>query len=121
MPASQAIVDTVADTNMKTVGEAAAFAMGQGFQNAVSHAKRIDAIAEVYLGQLVNTATSVDPVEAVAAAKLFKGESDSSLGSLLTILSAGQIGAKIGQTTPPETGAGGLANLAAILELLKAK
>lgn len=118
MPASQAIVDTVADTNMKTVGEAAAFAMGVLFNNHVSHSKRVDTIAEIYLGGLADKANSVDPVEAVAAAKLFKGESDSSLSSLLSALSGGQIGAKIGQTTPPETGWGALS---AVLEVLKAK
>lgn len=116
MPASPQIVDTVADTNMKTVGEAAAFAMGVLFNNQVSHAKRVDSIAEIYLGQLANIATSVDPVEAVAAAKLFKGEADSSVGSLLSYLAAGQIGGKIAQTTPPETG---WLSLVSVLESLK--
>lgn len=117
------VVDTISIENLKTVAGASAFAMaqvfqaqsqalGMQFQNATSHQNRLNLLAEAYVGRALTEAASVDPAEAVATAKLFKGESDSSLLSLLTALSGGQIGAKIGQSTPGDV-AGDIARLSA--------
>lgn len=94
------VKDALTIGNVKTVGEAASFAMASLFQHQVNHARRLDSLAEAHLGKVLNNFASVDPAEAVATAKLFKGEADSGLSSLLAQLSSGQVGAKIAQSTP---------------------
>ena len=94
------VVDALTIGNVKTVGEAASFAMASLFQHQVNHARRLDSLAEAHLGKVLNNFASVDPVEAVATSKLFKGESDSGISSLLAQLASGQIGAKVAQSTP---------------------
>ena len=94
------VKDALTIGNVKTVGEAASFAMASLFQHQVNHARRLDSLAEAHLGKVLNNFASVDPIEAVAAAKLFKGEADSGLSSLLAQLASGQVGAKIAQSTP---------------------
>lgn len=97
---SPQVVDALTIGNVKTVGEAASFAMASLFQHQVNHARRLDSLAEAHLGKVLNSFASVDPVEAVSAAKLFKGESDSGISSILAQLASGQIGAKVAQSTP---------------------
>jgi hypothetical protein len=94
------VVDALTIGNVKTVGESASFAMASLFQHQVNHARRTDSIAEAHLGKVLNNFASIDPTEAVATAKLFKGEADSGLSSLLAQLASGQIGAKTAQSTP---------------------
>ncbi len=94
------VVDALTIGNVKTVGEAASFGMASLFQHQVNHARRLDSLAEAHLGKVLNNFASVDPIEAVASAKLFKGESDSGISSILAQLGSGQIGAKIAQSTP---------------------
>ena len=94
------VVDALTIGNVKTVGEAASFAMASLFQHQVNHARRLDSVAEAHLGKVLNNFASVDPAEAVATAKLFKGEADSGISSLLAQLASGQIGAKTAQSTP---------------------
>lgn len=94
------VKDALTIGNVKTVAEAASFAMASLFQHQVNHARRLDSLAEAHLGKVLNNFASVDPAEAVATAKLFKGEADSGLSSLLAQLSSGQVGAKIAQSTP---------------------
>jgi len=115
-------LDTINNTNLKTIAESGAWTTAQKQANDISHAKRTDQLmevamqnlvghqqrlgmlAETYVGAQIITATSADPVEAVAVAKLFKGESDSAISSLLAQLASGQLGAKIAISTPPESG-----------------
>jgi len=97
---SPQVVDALTIGNVKTVGEAASFAMASLFQHQVNHARRLDSLAEAHLGKVLNSFASVDPIEAVSTAKLFKGESDSAISSLLAQLASGQVGAKIAQSTP---------------------
>ena len=94
------VVDALTIGNVKTVGEAASFAMASLFQHQVNHARRLDSLSEAHLGKVLNNFASVDPVEAVATSKLFKGEADSGISSLLAQLASGQIGAKTAQSTP---------------------
>ena len=94
------VVDALTIGNVKTVGEAASFAMASLFQHQVNHARRLDSVAEAHLGKVLNNFATVDPAEAVATAKLFKGEADSGISSLLAQLASGQIGAKVAQSTP---------------------
>ena len=94
------VVDALTIGNVKTIGEAASFAMASLFQHQVNHARRTDSLAEAHLGKVLNNFASVDPIEAVATSKLFKGEADSGISSLLAQLASGQIGAKTAQSTP---------------------
>ena len=94
------VIDALTVSNVKTVAESASFAMGTLFQHQINHARRLDSLAEAHLGKVLNNFASVDPVEAVSTAKLFKGESDSAVASLLAQLASGQVGAKIAQSTP---------------------
>ena len=94
------VKDALTFNNVKTIGEAGSFYVAQMFGNATSHQHRLDMLAEGYIGRCLNTMASIDPVEAVATAKMFKGESDSSIATLLAQLSAGQMGAKSAQSTP---------------------
>jgi len=132
--ATEQTLDTILNTNLKTIAETPAWAMAQKQQNDISHAGRLDKLlevslqnlvshqqrsnmlAETYVGKQIENMTSVDPIEATATSKLFHGESDSAMASLLAQLSSGQIGAKIAQSTPPESGVPqGLAQLNAVL------
>ncbi len=48
-----------------------------------------------------------DPIESVATTRLLTGDDTAQkIANLLSTLDAGQIGAKVAQTTPPETGGG---------------
>lgn len=120
--ATEQTLDTILNSNLKTIAETPAWTTAQKEQNDISHAGRLDKViemsmqnflahqqrsnmlAETYVGKQIENMTSVDPVEAVATSKLFHGESDSAIASLLAQLASGQIGAKTAMTTPPETG-----------------
>ena len=120
--ATEQSLDTINNTNLKSIAEIPSWSMAHKTANDISHAKRTDqlvelsmqnmvnhqqrinVISETYIGRLCDNASSVDPTEAVATAKLFKGESDSAITSLLASLASGQIGVKAAQSTPPETG-----------------
>ena len=107
------VVDGVVSTNFKSLAEAAAaaqaklyesnaqsFAAGvqnqtaaqnMALQNAVASQNRISSIAEAALAKFIDNLSSVDPIEAVSTARLFKGDADSSIASLLAQQSAGAI------------------------------
>ena len=94
------VVDALTIGNVKTVGESASFAMASLFQHQTNVARRTDSLAEAHLGKVLNSFATVDPVQSVATAKLFKGEADSSIQSILAQLASSQMGAKIAQSTP---------------------
>jgi len=94
------VVDAVTISNVKTIAEAGSFAMGSLFQHNVNVARRVDSLSEAHLGAVLNTFAKVDPVEAVATSKLFSGEADSSIASLLAQLATSQMSAKLAQSTP---------------------
>jgi len=94
------VIDALTIGNVKTIAESSSFAMASLFQHQVNHARRLDSLAEAHLGKVLNKFASVDPIEAVATSKLFKGESDSSISSILAQLASGQVGAKVAQSTP---------------------
>lgn len=120
--ATEQTLDTINNANLKTIAETPAWTNAQKQANDISHAKRVDQLmemamqnlvghqqrlnmlAETFVGKSIENSTSVDPTEAVAVSKLFKGESDSAISSILAQLASGQIGAKTAMTTPPETG-----------------
>ena len=94
------VKDALTIANVKTIAEAASVSMANLYQHQTNHARRLDMLAEAHLGKVLNNFAGVDATEAVATAKLFKGEADSGISSLLAQLASGQIGAKVAQSTP---------------------
>lgn len=94
------IVDAIALNSVQTIAASASFAMANLYQHQINHTRRIESMTEAHLGKVLNRFASIDPVESIATAKLFQGESNSSISSLLTQLAAGQQAAKVAQSTP---------------------
>lgn len=120
--ATEQTLDTINNVNAKVVGEEPSWAASQRQVGSAAHMDRMDRMSEVlfsdllehrkhinlltttYLGRVCDNASSVDPVEAISTAKAFKGESDSSISSLMAALVSGAIGQKVAVATPPESG-----------------
>lgn len=98
------IVEALAVTNLKTVGEMAAWSVAQAMKDHVAHSKRLDILAETYLSRALKSADEVDPEQAAATLKLLTGndlaQTMSSLGAMVGSLQQMIKGA---QTTPPNT------------------
>lgn len=94
------VVDAITIASLETIPMSASYAMASLYQHQVNHHRRLDALNEAYQGKMLKRFTDMDPVEAVSTSKLFRGESDSSISSILAQLSAGQEAAKIAQSTP---------------------
>lgn len=94
------VIDALTIGTVETIANSASFAMANLYQHQINHARRLDSMAEACLGKMLKRMSSTSPEESIATAKLFQGEADSSISSLLAQLDAGQIGAKIAQSTP---------------------
>lgn len=98
------LVDSVANANVKTVGEAAAHSMALAMQNSVAHQNRLNILAETAMAQAIKGLQEVDPLEAISTVKALTGNDNSqAILAQLAALASGQQAAKIGQSTPPET------------------
>lgn len=93
------VIDALTISMVTTTASSASFAMANLYQHQINHARRLDSMAEACHAKMLKRMSSYDPVEALATSKLFKGEADSSIASLLAQLSAGQEAAKISQST----------------------
>jgi hypothetical protein len=93
------VIDALTISMVTTTASSASFAMANLYQHQINHARRLDSMAEACHAKMLKRMSSCDPVEALATSKLFKGEADSSIASLLAQLSAGQEAAKISQST----------------------
>jgi hypothetical protein len=127
-------LDTVNNSNLKTVAEMPAWSIAQkqasdishaarsdkyselAYQNAISlqnlqnqsaldHTNGVRAISQMYLGALAEKFITLDPGESVSAGQLFKDNANASILSILSQLGGGQIGAKVAQSTPPTSAA----------------
>lgn len=94
------VIDALTIGTVETIATSASFAMANLYQHQINHARRLDSMAEACLGKMLKRMSSTSPEESIATAKLFQGEADSSISSLLAQLDAGQIGAKIAQSVP---------------------
>ena len=111
MPADQGLIDSVANANTKTIAEAAAFFMAQGFQihsqhmsNIMAHQNRLAILAETAMAKSVEMLQNIGVDEAAAMNKIATGNDlAQQLSALLTALNSGQQGVKASQTTPPVT------------------
>lgn len=99
------VVDALTIGTVSTTASAASNAMANMYQHQLNHIRRVDSMTEAFLGKMLKRIATDDPVEAISMSKLFKGEADSSIGSLLAQLSAGQQGAKIAQSTQGDVAA----------------
>jgi hypothetical protein len=95
------VVDSVASTNFKTMGDGPAFYTGLAYGNAVSHQARMNTISEASVGRLVKAIVEPDPMEALSGSKMASSDLPVQMSQLLSALSSGQIGGKVAQTMPP--------------------
>ncbi len=104
MPLSPEIVESVANTNLKNVGEAPAFYSGLAMGNAVAHQQGLQLVQQAAIGSIVKKLTEIDAAEAVSVLKATSGnEVATTMTQLLAALNSGQQGVKSAQTTPPVT------------------
>jgi len=91
--------------NAKVIGEIGAHTLGLAMQNAVAHQNRMNILAESFVAAAVKVIHEVDPIESVSVLKTLSGNDlAQQLAQLLSALAMNQQGAKVAQTTPPETG-----------------
>jgi len=93
------VIDNLTINMLETISTSSSLGIADLYQHQINHARRLDSMAEAYMGKLLKRFSSKTPTESIATAKIFKAESDSSIGSLLAQLSAGQEAAKIAQST----------------------
>ena len=104
MAADQGIIDSVSNVNTKNLGDAAAFAMGLAYNDAVAHQRAMNSIREASVGAVVKSLVEVDPTESVSVNKVLTGNDlAGALAQLLATLGIGQQMGKVAQTTPPAT------------------
>jgi hypothetical protein len=104
MAADQGIIDSVSNVNTKNLGDAAAFAMGLAYNDAVAHQRAMNSIREASVGAVVKSLVEVDPTESVATNKVLTGNDTAAIiTAVLAALQSGQIGNKAAGTTPPVT------------------
>lgn len=104
MPIDQGVLDSVVNSNMKTVGEAAAFYQAQAMGNHIQSQNRIQVLAETALAKSVEMLQNIDMSEAAATNKVATGNDIA--GQMMALLAAvanGQQVTKTAQTTPPVT------------------
>ena len=116
----KSVVDAITISGVSSIAEAGSISIANLFQHQTNHARRLDMLAEAHLAKCLDNFASVDPYEAVAISKLFKGEADSSVSSLLSQLAAGQVAAKTAQSTPGDI-SGELAKLTVAIAGMQAE
>jgi hypothetical protein len=100
IPAFDSVPDAQANLNFKIFTDAAAAVPLLMSQNAASHAKRVDVLAENLLATVGNKLHSVDVVEAVSAKQMLTGDERADLAGIVALA---QVMTKTAQTTPPPT------------------
>ncbi len=103
MPADQGIIDSVANANVKTVGDGPAFYTNLSYGNAVAHQQAMQQVQLAATGSIVKALTEMDIGQAVAVLKAAGGLDPTAMAGLMGALSGGQIMTKEAQTTPPVT------------------
>ena len=102
------IVDSVANSNFKTLAEAATVGLAQAqavsAQNLASHQQRLQLLAESSMGQILNRMNALDPEEAASISKVEKSDLSKIISALGSQIAGLQQMLKGAQTTLPETG-----------------
>jgi hypothetical protein len=97
MPLDIGVLDSVSNSNFKTLGEAVAV-------NSAAHQNRLNILAESSLGQILNKLNSLDPTEAASVSTVVKSELPKAIADLGAAIAGIQQMMKGAQSTPPETG-----------------
>lgn len=101
---SEAITETVADVNLKTVGEMPSESANLLRMAAVRDFQAWGEIVRATVSRCVDRILDTTPVDATAVQKVLSGnDTAAQLAQLLAALSSGQQQAKVAQTTPPPT------------------
>lgn len=102
MPIDQGVLDSVVNSNMKTVGEAASFYQAQAMGNHIQSQNRLQVLAETALAKSVELLQTISMGEAAAENKVATGnDTAAQMMSLLAALNAGTQGVKATVNTPP--------------------
>ena len=96
MALDSGVLDSVANSNFKTIAEQVA-------TNAASHQNRLNLIAESSLGQILNNLNSLDPAEAVSTSSVINSDLSKALADLGGAVAGIQQMMKGAQTTIPVT------------------
>jgi len=116
MPLPEEVVQSVASTNFKSLGDGPSFyhnlAMSNSVnqqnlaaQNAIAQQQALGTVLTTAVGKIVKSLTEADAEEAVSLGKILSGDDVAQkISSLIGALGFGQIGTKAAQTTPPPTG-----------------
>jgi hypothetical protein len=98
------VVEAVTAANFKTHAEGGAFYLNLAMGDAVAHQRRTHVIAENAMGRVVKDLIEIDPAEAASVSKAVSGNDlAQQIVQLAAALGGGQQGAKVAQTTPPDT------------------
>ena len=104
MALNETIVDAVAGTNFKTLGDGPGFYQNMGYANAVSHQQAMNNIQLAATGRIVKYLGEMDAEEAVSVLKATTGnEVAGAITALQSALASAQQQVKTAQTTPPVT------------------
>jgi hypothetical protein len=113
-------LDTLNNTNLKTVGESLAGSLAMMYQDQAAHRARLSGIYEAATAKAIERIHSFGTDEAVAQGALLKGGANADILSVLAQISAGSVANKTVAITPPETGVSrALADLGAMLQVLQ--
>ena len=97
------IVDSVASSNLKTLGDAGAQYASLAVGNAVSHQNRLNVLAETSVATAIKRLQEVDVEEAVSISKVMSSNVQDELTQLGAVIGQLQQIIKASQTTPPVT------------------
>lgn len=98
------VIEAVTVANVKTIAEMAAWSTAQSMKDQISHANRVNVLAETYLARALKSADEVDPEQAAATLKLLTGNDIAQMMSTLgSVVASLQQLVKAAQTTPPPT------------------
>jgi hypothetical protein len=104
MAANEGIIDSVSNVNTKNLGDAAAFAMGLAYNDAVAHQRAMNSIREASVGAVVKSLVEVDATEAVSVGKVLTGNDLAQVfASLASAIASSQQAGKAAGVTPPVT------------------
>ncbi len=102
MPLAQEVIDSVANTNFKVLGESAAFAMGLSYQDAVDTQRSTRAVLVAATAAAVKALVEPDIAEAAAINKVATGNDlAGQIVQLLAAISSGGQQAKVAYATVP--------------------
>ena len=103
MPLDQSIIDSVANSNFKTMAEQVQVTSNLMAQNAASHQNRLQMIAEASVGQILKNANEFDTEQAQSIRSVINTELAPLIAGLASAVASNQQYVKAAQSTPPVT------------------